>query len=259
MEDGIMASRMDRYYQNEKVEHLRTKKNENLYQEIYEDTESYSNIEGITSISRTGKVDMDDIKKLLNNRTDNRMERNKKIEMQESEKVSVEEKKEESSERVYDIRDILNKAKSQTNIDNKYHRLKYQDYDFLKNVDIHKEEEDVDKELDKLVNTLTNADLLSEIDDDELSLDLLSELKPSGETKVSENLKKLIQEEAKNYHKPENKLDQTFFTSDLHFKKEDFVDEDDEFYDKKSKKWLYTILIILFIIGIIIGAYFLLK
>ena len=244
-----MASRMDRYYQDEKIENLRTKKNKDLYQSIYSDTE-YSNIEGITSISRSGKVDIEEIKKLLKTKEENQSDNKRKIE------TTPEKTIHDEQERTYDIRDILNKAKYEHPSQNRYHSLKNQDYDFLKNIDIQKEEEKVDKELDELVNTLTNVDLFTNVKDEELSLDLLSELKPSGETKVSDNLKKIIQEEVKNYHeKKEENLDQTFFNSNDKFTKEDFSDEDEDFYDKKSNQWLFIVIPIVVII--ILAIYFL--
>ena len=245
-----MASRMDRYYEEENTENLRTRKNKNLYQSIYNDAE-YTNIEGITSISRSGRIDVEEIKKLLNQKEE------KKEEIKPKETISPSEEKLEE-DRVYDIRDILNKAKDEHPSKDKYHSLKNQDYDFLKNIDIKKEEENVDKELDELVNTLTNADLFSNVKDEELSLDLLSELKPSEETKVSDNLKKLIQEESKNYHNTEKKdLDQTFFTSEQNFSKEDFDDDDDdEFYQKKSHKWIFILILVVMIL-ILTLVYFL--
>ena len=47
-----MASRMDRYYRNQKNRHRRSERNRSLYQEIY-DNSSYSNIEGIATIEKT--------------------------------------------------------------------------------------------------------------------------------------------------------------------------------------------------------------
>lgn len=243
-----MASRMDRYYQEELTENLRTKKNQNLYREIYEAEGEYSNIEGITSLSGSGKVDLNDIKKLLDQKEE---KKEKRVEIpKETEDTFGEEK-------TYDIRDILSKAKDTKNISNRYHSLKHQDQDFLKDLDLKKEDEKTNQELDELVNTLTNADLLSNFNDDELSLDLLSELKPTGNTISDVDFKNLIKEEAKKYKKEEDSFDQTFFTKEQKFTKEDFAEDDDDFYDrKKSKKGIFIAIGVVLILALLVFLFY---
>mgnify|MGYP006896836134 CR=1 FL=1 len=67
---------------------------------------------------------------------------------------------------------------------------------------------------------------LKNIDDNELSLDMLSDLKSTGDTMVSVKSDELLKEvkEAKDTYevKDDDGLDKSFYTSSLNFKDEDF-------------------------------------
>ena len=62
-----MASRMEKYYSNNSRTNTRSVKNENLYRNIYENTE-YTNIEGITALDKTNEINLEQIKELLKER-----------------------------------------------------------------------------------------------------------------------------------------------------------------------------------------------
>lgn len=229
----IMQSRMERYHEQNREENKRTKKNEQLYQEIYENAE-YSNIEGIATIEKPNEIDINQVKQMLQNRSSyqrGKEYRNIIKNTEEPPKEMVDLK--HDNEKNYDIRDILNKAKVERKEEQKeYHSLKDTQYNILKNINIKKEPEKIeetDEELKELIHTITNTSMLNKLGDKELSLDLLEDLKSSNNTMVEElPSMKAILEENDNFLPEEDDdekgMDKSFFTSKMNFKEEDFDD-----------------------------------
>lgn len=261
-----MASRMDRYYRNQKNTHRRSERNRSLYQEIY-DNSSYSNIEGIATIEKTNEVDITKIKNMLKNREEYQKQRGFRQAIRKSETPkNTEQIATLDEEKNYDIRDILNKAKVNKKIDNSYHSINNTNYNILKNIktsDFYEEEEESER-LKDLINTITNTSLLNQMGDKDLSLDLLDDLKSDDDTIIeSKDSVKALLEEAKMEAKKEVKnnapadLDKSFFTSSLNFGEDDF--EQISNLNKKLKKntALIRILILLIIIAVTIGIIFL--
>ena len=104
-----MKSRMDKYYDVNDTK-ARTTKNQQLYRTIYDEVE-YSNVKGISIIEKNEKIDMDMIRDLINK--SNELSREKK----EPIRVVREEVIEDESDRIYDIRDVLSKAKDNRVVD----------------------------------------------------------------------------------------------------------------------------------------------
>ena len=263
-----MASRMDRYHSNDMESKKRSRRNESLYDSIYNDNIEYSNVEGIARIEKTNEIDINRIREML------RQEEEKKRKNM-SEPVfkrtiplpPIPEKDEIKDERNYDIRDILVKAKKDKSDEekNQYRNLKNTQYNILKNIKLddqigQKEKEDESQELKELIHTITNHKALEQINDRDLSLDLLDDLK-SDHTNTStlnkESIQKILQE-AKEKQKEEEpaeevrELDKSFFTSSLNFDDEDF----EELRELSSKyhrnSILIKILIAIVVIAIII-------
>ena len=213
-----MASRMEKYHSNASNVGKRSVRNEGLYKDIYENKE-YSNIENIAVMEKTNEISLDQIKELLKER-ENIKKRNREVK-RETPMVY----KAPLEERNYDIRDILNKAKDEHVEDNKNRSLKNTQYNILKGINIKdKMSIEEEKELEK---TLVNTKILKDYDDNELSLDMLSDLKSTGNTIVEKtNVGDLLQEvnEAKDKYQPhdDDGLDRSFYTSSLNFKEEDF-------------------------------------
>lgn len=253
-----MASRMDRYYRNQKSTYKRSERNRSLYQEIY-DNSSYSNIEGIATIEKTNEVDITKIKNMLKNREEYQKQRGFRQAIRKSETPkNTEQIATLDEEKNYDIRDILNKAKVNKKIDNSYHSIDNTNYNILKNIktsDSYEEEES--ERLKDLINTITSTSLLNKMGDKDLSLDLLDDLKSDDDDTIIESkdsVKELL-EQAKNEAKNNTPvdLDKSFFTSSLNFGEDDF--EQISNLNKKLKKntVLIRILILLIIIAITIG------
>ncbi|MDD3453384.1 MAG: hypothetical protein PHN42_03855 [Bacilli bacterium] len=226
-----MTSRMDRYYKPETNIKKRSQKNEQLYRNIYENAE-YSNIEGIATIEKGNEIDINKVKNMIKNREDYLKQREiKGILSSTKESVSIKEI-EDIEEKNYDIRDILDKAKINKNTEDKYRTLNNTNYDIFKDLrdkrrkEIEKEGE-TENELRELIDTITSTSALNKMEDKELSLDLLDDLKSTGNTTITakDSIKALLEEarnldKAKDHTKPE--MDKSFYTSSLNFKDDDF-------------------------------------
>ena len=248
-----MASRMEKYHGNTSSVGRRSVRNESLYKDIYDNVE-YSNIEKVATMEKTNEISLDQIQELLKERDSIK----KKNIVEEPPKV-VEPPEEE---RNYDIRDILVKAKDEHVDDNKNRNLSTQ-YNILKNISIkEKMDEEDEKELEK---TLVNTAVFKDFDDNELSLDMLSDLKSTGNTIVEKtNVGDLLQEvkEAKDKYEPESDdgLDKSFYTSSLNFKDEDFEQlKDLQDSIKNNNKMIKVLFFLLFIIIAVVLGYMLFK
>ena len=105
-----MASRMERYYKATNRTSKRSERNQDLYRDIYEDGE-YSNIEGIATIEKSNEVDITKIKNMLKNREEYQRQREVRQMMTRPTVVEESPTSELETEKNYDIRDVLVKAK----------------------------------------------------------------------------------------------------------------------------------------------------
>ena len=271
-----MASRMERYNKYHKTGG-RSQKNEELYRAIYERDDNY-NIEGVARLDKTNEIDIAKIKELLENRKENKKRKRYEdlLKEPETEVMRIEDEEDEDNDLTnYDIRNILSKAKEDKSeeIKNDYHSLNNTQYNILKNLKLKDKVntddyiDGEDPEIKKLINTITSTSKLSSLNDKELSLDLLSDLKSDTMTssKTLKSIEDIITEDNKDKkdNTDELELDKSFFTSAYSFGKDDFdVDENGEIIVKKKHtgvKILIFILILIIIAGIGAGIYLLLK
>ena len=166
-------------------------------------------------------------------------------------------------ERNYDIRDILVKAKDEHVDDNKNRNLKNTQYNILKNINI-KDKLSLEDQAE-LEKTLVNTKVLKGYDDNELSLDMLSDLKSTGNTIVEKtNVGDLLKEvkEAKDKYEvhDDDGLDRSFYTSSLNFKEEDFEQlKDLQDSIESNNKMLKVLFFLLFLVVIGIVCFLLFK
>lgn len=254
---------MERYYKTENKGKTRTKRNTRLYNSIYS-YGKYSNIEGIASIDNTNEIDITKVKEMLDNREKYQAERryrrltNENKELEELPKVSKRYK--ESEERTYDIMDVLSKAREKKEPDDKERVLSKTSYDVLKNIELkrnvnRKDYFDGDEDIDEMIQTISNTNMLNKMDDADLAADMFSDLKAKDDdTQVGNlsNLKDLIDESKKDSfleNKKEQTMDNSFFTSNLKLKKKDFVNYDED--EVKKGSVFKTIFVTILILGII--------
>ena len=266
-----MNSRLDKYYENnDEIVNSRVHKNEELYKEI-----SKSEIDGYEVKSNAtvlgenkNEIDVDKIKKILDTKY-NEIPKRRSIRLEDTE----EEKEEEETTKEYDINVVLEKAREQKSENYEEERLKKlrdTQFDILKNLDIDKAKKENDQdELDDLeednLKSLINTIALNEKNNaTNTSLDILSDLKGSGNTEVLSGLKEEVEKKDEEETKELNKtntsttnLVNSFYTSSNAIKKKDFEDIDDEFAkDMESNnvfiKVVIGIIILVFLAGVIL-------
>lgn len=268
---GSVKSRMERYYEVDSDTSKRTKKNADLYQRIYEN-EEYNNIEGFATTLKPNEIDISKIKEMLQNRDQrNKTERDfrdfsskPKVELE-----NIDSSFEHDHEKNYDIRDILDKAKSERKDTDtsSYHKLNQDSYDYLKDRnEKEKSKNEEDEELRDLIHTITNTSMLNKLGDQELSLGILDELKSNTMVGDASSIRPILEEEKET--KKENSdieddkqnMDKSFFTSSLNFKEDDF-DEIQEMGKnlKKNDFWMNILIFILLVVFTTSIIFYILK
>lgn len=255
-----MASRIERYYKTDDSSKKRSQLNKKLYDSIYEESE-YSNIEAIATMSKPDEIDITKIKELLKNREDYKKQKQYRQIVKEEERKEMPEYKIQAEEvKNYDVKELLDKAKD-TAVDKKYRRLDNTNYNILKELKIHKEQgtkEEKDN-LKEMIDTISHTSKLHKLDNQELGLDLLSDLKGSEETVIQTNdtIRSLIEEAKKeegNKQEASTEIDKSFYTTGMNFGKKDFVD----FEDLKENSFFQSnlfkaIIIVLLLVAVVIG------
>lgn len=249
-----MASRMDRY-RNQELETtgMRTKRNEHLYARVEAPLE-YSSVEGVARIDNTNSVDINKIKELLLREEEPKKKHHSKIEKQEtledtSELVTFNQLEDKN----YDIRDILNKAKDEKeeDDDDKYRNLQNTGYDILKNIQVQKKPTEIsDQELNHVGDTTLSLSMLDNLQD--------NEEEEITETMSSKTIRDLLNEETSKEEddddddfEEQRTLDNSFFTSSLNFSEEDFNELSDELDEPKKKENL-IVKVLIFIIMVVL-------
>lgn len=263
-----MASRMERYYRQNNSRSKRSDRNQNLYRDIY-DSASYSNIEGIATIEKSNEIDITKVKKMLQNREEYKRQKevNRIISKKEPEiNVPPLQVNDLDHTRNYDIRDILNKAKDNKKIPNDYHSIDNTNYNILKKL---KDKKDLfndntsEEELQDLINTITSSSMINELDDQQLSLDLLDDLKSENDTLIQDKssikniLEEVKNEEKKNQFDSTGELDKSFFSSSLSFGEDDFGKIADLNSNLMKNNILLKLLVLIVLVVITAGIIFL--
>ena len=243
-------SRMDRYYSNERNNITkRSEKNRDLYKNIYDDI-SYSNIEGIATIEKDNEVDITKVKNLLKNREEFQRQKDLRNFIDEKIEEPKYETFERDEDRVYDIRDILDKAKTNKK-QQKYHNLDEKNVELLKKLKEQSKEEIPKEQVESMIDTIHNTSKISKLTEEELGLDMLEDLKSNNNTMIGnkDSIKSILNEvkkmDAKKNDVTNTNIDKSFFTSSMSFNDEDF----EGFEKPKTKKSVF--LKILLFVGLI--------
>lgn len=307
-----MNSRMEKYY-NEMPLTRRTSKNKELYKEVYG---NYSSLENLPIADNTNEIDMEQLQEMVKREN---IKQTKKEEISQSHMIATKEKEEDDPYKVYDINKILEQAKSNYRpkeekkiISPTYKFLSTLESNELPVTEVKKalEEEHPDKEelymtrelkfkdkrleVTKEINIMQEQEEQHEKEYDSSPLDLFEDLKPDGNTFISEPIKvekdsifassedndieekPIIKEipstntkEEKNikdinvikeetFKNANNNIDNDFYTSSYKFSKKDFIDDDDNFLDlpKKSHSVIKVILLLIAIFALTTVIYY---
>lgn len=263
-----MASRMSKYFNNTDDVPKRSEKNQKLYDEIYNE-EDYSNIEGIATIDKNNEIDLAKLKNTIRNRENySRQKKFKDLNDEPEDKPITTEDFKQKEQKIYDIRDILLKAKDKKPEEDTPRRLDNTNYNILKDLEENGSKKDISKELEKetdelkeLIDTITNTGMLNQLNDKELGMNMFN-LSDDPENS-GQSVKELLAQARKAQEKKENTLDNSFFTSSLNFSKDDFDDAQDAKKKKEKKGIIKKILLftglLLMTALIVVGVYYLIK
>lgn len=256
-----MNSRMDKYYNSNKIGQ-RSKKNEELYKKVgKESLENFKVNSNATVLSDDGaNIDLEMLKSMLDKKYHN-SKKKKTIDIDLppiEDEISLEQTKE------YDINAILEKAKENKTIDYEKERLKKirdTQYDILKNLDLSRkdeeEKEEVTPEEERLMTLINTITLNEENNKKDLDpLDLFQDLKGDENTKVIEGISNSKEEKEK---KTDNTIpiDKSFYTKSFNLSKKDFDDFKELQEDMNSGKAAKVIIIILITLIILAGLFYL--
>ncbi len=276
-----MNTRENKYSNN--VGMSRVAKNDDLYKQINNSELDNFNVRSNATVigNQEREIDVEQIKKILDKRYNSAPKRRSiRIEERPHENIISDEPTKE-----YNLTKVLEKAKDEkveTYEENRAKKLRNTQYNILSNLNIDGEEKEEvkatpEENLMNLINTITinEAKKLEEKNsnsNDIDPLDILSDLKGDDDTQVYESMEtevtkitEIKEKEKENNNqitevknKNQEKLDNSFYTSNL-FKKNDFEDDNKDFVDDEKIGIGFKILIVLVIVTFLVGLFLFLK
>lgn len=245
-------SRMDRY-NKETTSNLRSNKNQELYKSIYELGE-YSNIEGIATIDKSNEVDITKVKNMLKNRESYQQQKElRELSKKEPEVPKYDFYDIDESDKVYDIRDILTKAKvNKPTEENK--SLDNVNFEILKELKEKHDHEEEKENVHEVLDEISNTSKLNKLSDSELGIDMFSDLQSNTIVESKEAIKSLLdevkqKEEEKNANTATN-IDKSFFSTSLNFATDDFEELKDLKKSVKKNNYLVRILVYVILLSV---------
>lgn len=276
-----MNTRENKYSNN--VGMSRVAKNDDLYKQINNSELDNFNVRSNATVigNQEREIDVEQIKKILDKRYNSAPKRRSiRIEERPHENIISDEPTKE-----YDLTKVLEKAKDEkveTYEENRAKKLRNTQYNILSNLNVDGEEKEEvkatpEENLMNLINTITinEAKKLEEKNsnsNDIDPLDILSDLKGDDDTQVYESMEtevtkitEIKEKEKENNNqitevknKNQEKLDNSFYTSNL-FKKNDFEDDNKDFVDDEKIGIGFKILIVLVVVTFLVGLFLFLK
>ncbi len=279
-----MKTRINKYYdETPSFAPRRTAKNNELYEEIKQSEIENFDIGSNAKVigNNESQIDINKLKDILEkNYQEVPKRRSLKLDVLEEEEPEIEKTKE------YDINAILERAREEKEVDYQRERLKKvrdTQYDILKNLEVDAPErkgkaadEKTKEELLDLIQTINLNETQSkaiknvseELDKEEEKeeeedldpLDILNDLRGDENTVVAgaKEFDKALEEEKAKQEEEEihealdEDIDDSFYTSSMSFRKNDFADFDD-IEESKASKILIRILIVIVFLAIIAG------
>lgn len=254
-----MSSRMNKYYDEPEIRNSRYHKNEELYKEISKSELNSYDVKSNTTILGDNKneIDVEKIKKILDTKyNDTPKRRSIRLDLEEE----VSEEKEITKE--YDINIILEKAREQKIENYEEERLKKirdTQFDILKNLNLERNyEEEVETEEDNLKTLIDTIAFNEKNNKEDISLDILNDLKGDENTEVLNGLKEEI-EKTEEKKIIDTQMINSFYTSSNALKEKDFEDIEDFSKSIESNNTFIKIIIAIIMIVFLVGVFLLIK
>lgn len=281
-----MATRMQKYYENDEQYGSRTQKNQELYKEIAQsEIDKFELSSNATVLSDAKKnIDIEKIKKILDTKYKEAPKRRSiKIE-QEDEKPDSKSNLETTKE--YDINAILEKAKEnkeQSYDEERLKKIRDTQFDILNHLNVGKTDEEKEEtskdesnnDLMNLINTITAKEMENRQKEELDPLDILTDLKGDGEvtSPIEKNFDNTIEDDTDKYFKKleqtkkvlektekndvvvdsVDNIDNSFFTSTTKFTNSDFDDFNDLKAEVSSHKTIITVLVVVLMIIVVVA------
>lgn len=310
-----MESRAEKYYTDDYIANdsslnsSRSSRNSRLYRQVYG---RYGDLDNLPIDDNTDEIDMDKLKELVSNRP----EVNRTPPSGYNFDISKKRKRNIDEQKVYDINKLLEKAKYENNklkepedkiiktsrnilstlestelsvSDIKKACQKYEE----SKIDVYpkvekKEESDIKenglsmtREMKYQTRQISVDPLIEQVmPDNDLSLDLLSDLKPTGDTIVTKPIKdpdkvsvesNIVKKNSSKEQpffqsledtsdidiiKKDKGIDADFFTNSYQFSKKDFADDDEDFFDEPKTHNILKVLLLILAILVFAGVIF---
>lgn len=240
-----MESRMEKYYEEDLSSFQRTKKNQNLYDQI---SKEMSDLDNLPIPSNINEIDINGLKNIISSREEYQKAKKigKTFEMSKNE-LFEEEKKEE---KIYDINVLLENAKNEiSHKENAKERIVSNN--FLTSL---KEEESIPNSDDaiEISEEVVNKKVSNTAS---LPLDILADLKGNENTTVTDPI---IKEDVTMIKKIKD--NETFYSGSFNFSKKDFDDDDDDnFMIQNNHTFIKTFFLIFGILLLIAVIYLILT
>lgn len=250
-----MESRMERYDEVDINDYQRSKKNATLYKEIYG---NYSDLEDLPIPENTNEIEIDSLNSIVGSRVSKRKE---EVKNQDYELEDLEDNHEDS-EKVYDINELLEKAKVENAKVKKEVTVNKNIPNYLANLESDKSTKDIiskydgndDDDMPIVKEVVIEEEVNDKKGDSTLSLDILSDLKPSGNTFISGGFKE------EEIDKSEEEEKKEFYTGNININEDDFEEDDEEFIpEEKSHIFLKVMLLIIGFASLFVALYFILR
>lgn len=233
-----MKSRIERYSEEKQIP-KRTDKNSFLYDKIYVQKHDPDN--NVTVIDNVNEIDINKIKEMIGNREDyKKLKQYQSISNKLDNEIEINTKYniDEIDSKNYDINEIIERKRNNQGTDyedDKVRKISDTQYDILKdlNIENHNEttEEEKQEQLKDLINTIVKEKTINLA---KTNLDFFADLRATDEEKELEDTTTTIESEKINAKELENK-DNTFYSSNKLFSKDDFEEEENK-KPKKEKK-----------------------
>jgi len=211
---------MEKYYHEDLSNFKRTKKNQNLYKEVY----GYEELDNIPIPDNSDVIDVDSLKKMVTSRGE--YQKLKEYDLVKTTKQEEKNIEKEEKQEIYDINELLTKAKEENSKvkDISLEEIK-KEHNFLYELDSielpDKDEQVHISEVKYHTKQISKDPIVNQIiNTNSLPLDILTDLKPTEDTIVSEPI---LEETRKLETNPEEK---TFYSGSYTFSKKDFLDNE---------------------------------
>ena len=246
---------MERYDEVDINDYQRSKKNATLYKEIYG---NYSDLEDLPIPENTNEIEIDSLNSIVGSRVTKRKE---EVKNQDYELEDLEDNHEDN-EKVYDINELLEKAKVENAKVKKEVTVNKNMPNYLANLESDKSTKDIiskydgndDDDMPIIKEVVIEEEVNDKKGDSTLSLDILSDLKPSGNTFISSGFKE------EEIDKSEEEEKKEFYTGNININEDDFEEDDEEFIpEEKSHIFLKVLLLIIGFASLFVALYFILR